>query len=318
MWEDEIFSLLDEIKDSIDDAKVILGGKAGGKVTLPLEGKINISAIRATVQKCLSLSSKSLEKPEEGTFWAMLRCDLALGQRGPDGNPILMCHPNDFFCCSNKPWDEVVKEFPEAITIVPKKEVIPTPLPEVTITPPLKCENCPYFSQADERWNPPNFYIIGPGCTTTMRRNGCALTSLAMILSGFGVEKANPLTVGKLTNQLGLWICGEGSPKGFACKIADTLAPGQFECKYTESFNEVLKALEAGKMVLFGANGHPPYVGDGKSHYYALTKIENAYGEKIIYYNNPGRKYPGERKCSKLPASYFQKAMLKAYIIGRK
>jgi len=38
----------------------------------------------------------------EDPTWVMLNCDLALGNKGPDGNDITECHSYDFFCCTNK------------------------------------------------------------------------------------------------------------------------------------------------------------------------------------------------------------------------
>jgi len=321
-WEEEIFNIIEEINSAIEDAKVMLGEKEG-KVTLPAEGKINILEIRKMAEKCLNLSAKSLEKPEEGSFWAMLRCDLALGQRGPDGKPILSCHPNDFFCCSNKPWDESAKEFPEKAKVVPEEKVLTTSLPSVTSSPSLACDktNYPYFGQYEKNWA--TEIISSPGCipARTMRRAGCALTSLAMILANYGL-KVDPLVVAKTHNELNLWVCGQGSAAGFPCTIVNKLAPGEFSCETAKNFNDVVNALKSGKSVLFGGRGHPPYLG-GESenekkqntHYLVLTKLDKNWGEEIIYYNDPGT---SRRRCGALPEDYFKNRMYKAYIIGKK
>jgi hypothetical protein len=150
-----------------------------------------------------------------------------------------------------------------------------------------------------------------------MKQAGCALTSLAMILSHFGLE-VDPRKINKTNLELNLWVCGEGSKHGFACNIIEELAPGQFECKATFDFNEVVEALKNKKIVLFGGRGRPPYLGmdsNVSTHYIVLTKLEKAWDEEIIYFNDPGS---GKQPCGFLPKETFEKSMFKAYIIGKK
>lgn len=326
MWEEELFKFINGIKFDIEDVKVILGKKGGGEVTLPEEGKVNIQIIRGLFQKCLSLGPRPGEQPEAETFWIPLRCDLALGNKGPDGKPILNCHPNDFFCCTNKSFEEAVKEFPEVkavakeAVLVPPPEPrppssIPTPTPpsqaqppqvEKVFLPPSACEgtNFPHFSQHDPKWaNEPYPPCYGPPKTSkrkTISRSGCGPTSMAMVLNYFGIP-TDPIKEATWSGKNGYYKCEGGTAHAFCCARAKNVG---LKCEVEYNVKNLLKEIENGKVAIVAGRGPPPYTKGG--HYVVLTKVEEEWGTKRVYVNDPNNSVRRKRPpCVKLPIDFF-------------
>jgi len=290
IYEDEIFSLLDWTKGDIEDAEFVLEGE---------ENPIDLKTIRAWTQTCLSLGApKTREKPEEEPFWALLRCDIAIGNKGPDGNPIILCHPQNFFCCTTKPPS--INPFPSMFQ--KRKPEVTTPLPDEPYSPSEFYNKVPHFSQYDERWKSQSF-----GCGKTIGQAGCGPTSMAMSLNYFGSEN-DPPSVADWVLKNGYRICGKGTAHKFCCKAPEILGKEKgLKCKSLHgNVKEVLNEIKNGKnkVAVVSSRGAPPYTKGG--HYIVLTGIEKEWNEEFVLYNDPagyiGRKRP---PSGKKPIDWF-------------
>lgn len=275
-YEDEIFNLLGVIKEDIEDAQLYL--KTNEK------DKIDLDAIRGAIQTCLSFGAGTTitEKPEEESFWALLRCEMALGNKGPDGNTITDCHPMNFYCCSNRPTAKEIRKFPSAAR--KERTTVSTPLPEEPHLPTaVGYNNVPIFLQCDENWKKVNF-----GCgNSTICSSGCGPTSIAMALSFFGV-KVDPPTVANWVLKNGYRVCGNGIAWNGICAAAKEFGKGSIKCeKYDYKVEELLEELgkDKNKIAIVSRKGPPPYTEGG--HFIVLTGIEKRGNKEFVCYNDP-------------------------------
>ena len=274
IYEDKIFSLLDWIKGAIEDAQLAL--------ETPEEDQIDLKTIRVATQTCLSLGApKTGEKPEKEPFWALLRCEMAIGNKGPEGNIITNCHPQNFFCCTNKP--PATNPFPSVVQ--KERPSVYTPLPDKEPYSPSTYghNNVPYFSQYDEKWKNQPF-----GCGTTIGQAGCGPTSMAMSLNNFG-SKTDPPSVAEWVLKNGYRVCGKGTAHKFCCEAVKTFGKeAGLKCKELHGQTEaVLNELKnaKNKVAIVSGRGIPPYTKGG--HYIVLTGIEKIWGEEFVFYNDP-------------------------------
>jgi hypothetical protein len=300
IYEDEIFKLLNEIKGGIEDAQLLL--ETG-------ENKIDLNMIRAGIQTCLSFGARTSigEKPEEEPFWVLLRCEMAIGNKGPGDNIITDCHPQNFFCCSTKPTADEIRQFSSVLR--EERPPIYTPLPGEKPYSPSSGDSAapkqvPFFSQADPNWG--NLRWGPPGCPDTFRKSGCAIAATAMALRYFGVE-IDPPQLAKWARDKGYLGCPgfyspfwkEGIPKLGKEKNVEgikTVVKGDIK--------EVLESLEEGdKLAIVRGRGTPPYSKNG--HFIVLTGIKEMWGEKWVYYNNPGYYAAIEKRYGHRPIDFF-------------
>lgn len=304
IYEEEILNRLDWIEGDIEDAQLILEAKE--------KDQIDLKTLRGVVQTCLDLSDSD---------WVLLPCYLALGQKGPDGNPIKECHPQNFFCCSQKPPAEI-----------PFPSVIEKRRPEITIPPPTKpyspsektctsmsCQgetgksaSCkvPFFCQCDPRWK--NFVWYPP---YHLCRNGCMLTAAAMVLRYFGIE-TDPIKISEWALEKG-YLSKEGLSRSFWEKGIQELGKGQIKTKiYHGNIQGVLDELsnDKNKIAVTSAQASPPY--SSKGHFIVLTGIEKKWDQEFIRYNDPGTCLCLRRPCcGELPIDFFQRKNIEVGVV---
>lgn len=308
VYEEEILNLLTSTQAAIEEAQLLLKTKE--------KDKIDLDMMRAAFQTCLNYGARTTvtEKPEEKPFWMLLRCEMALGNKGPDGNIITDCHPQTFFCCSNKPTAGEIKQFPSVLR--QERPAVYTPLPEGPYSPEPSpsygYNKVPYFSQYDEKWR--NKYF---GCGKTIGNAGCGPTSIAMALNFFG-EKTDPPSVADWVLKNGYRVCGAGTTSQACCKAVETLGKEEgLKCKeFHGNVKAVLDELRNGKdkVAVISGRGAPPYTKGG--HYIVLTGIEKEEGNlEFVYYNDPA--YDPERQKirpprGKKPIDWFEKMGIRA------
>lgn len=89
LLEEDILRIIKELKgELIDDPNIIETS----------EEEIDLlSVIRVGAGFCFNEN----QDPQTDPTWSLLNCDLALGNKGPDGELIGSCHPHTFFCCTS-------------------------------------------------------------------------------------------------------------------------------------------------------------------------------------------------------------------------
>ncbi|MEO0087567.1 MAG: C39 family peptidase, partial [candidate division WOR-3 bacterium] len=302
-YENELLRILERIENNL--------GELTKYLTFNKEYGTGLAIIRQDFAYCLSLTTKwrLTEKPEEGSFWGLLRCEEAIGQKGPDGRIINSCHPQDLFCCTNKPSVEKIKEFSTLArkiesTIVQPKEEIYSPVKQGS-------SNVPYFSQKDPRWRNKDF-----GCGKTIGEAGCGPTTIAMALNFLGI-KTDPPTVADWVLKKGYRVCGSGTAHAACCAAVKEFGKGSFKCEELHGkTKEVLEMLKDGRGVIIAdvsGRGPPPYTKGG--HYVVLTGVEKEWDEFFVNYNDPAFDplKPEIRPAqSKLPIDWFEKLGIRA------
>lgn len=292
-YENEIFRLLSGLKGGIEDARLIL------------DGDLNI--MRTGMQQCLGLGARAVitGEPEEEPFWMLLRCEKALGNKGPDGNFITDCHPENLYCCSSRPLAGEIRGFPSALRITRPPTYIP-PLGRFHTPSESGFNNVPFFSQYDIRWR--NRYF---GCGRTIGTSGCGPASIAMALNFFG-EKVDPPSIANWVLQNRLRVCGAGTAHAACCQAVEFFGQEEnIRCKeFHGNIRAVLNELrnDENKIAVVTGRGAPPYTAGG--HYIVLTGIEKIAGREFVHYNDsafdplrPERRPSQGRK----PVSWFEK-----------
>ena len=287
--------LLASIKESIDDAQKILEAKE--------KDKIDLNMLRAEIQTCLSLGASTAfpEKPREESFWTLLPCEAAIGNKGPDGNIITSCHPQSLYCCTTKSPEE--SPFSSATQKIRPPVSTPPPPPGGYYPPSdYGLNNVPYFSQLDPNWKNTPF---GP-CGETIGESGCGPTSMAMVLNFFG-HKTDPPSMAKWVVENNFMGCKVGTYGGFCCKAVEAFGKeAGLKCKALHGNVEaVLNELRKGDRIAIvsGKDSTPPYTSAG--HYIVLTGIVKEAGEEYVYYNDP-LPLKGRPAQSRKPIDWFE------------
>ncbi len=312
IYEDKIFSLLDELQGYIQDSKFIINGKVENKVENK-ENLFSLEIIQENIHTCMTLGPEHpLEKPTGKSFWELVNCELSIGNKGPDGEPIKNCNPQSFYCCSNEPLKE--PRFSPSLFSLPSFYN-----PSYHLKEPYKFSekgynNVPYFSQNDPRWK--NKYF---GCGATLGLNGSAPTSLAMVLNYFGI-KTDPIKVVDLILKEDYRDCEKGFKEGFICKVIETLGKGKgIKCE-KKNVTEILDGLKNNKIAIIKTRSIPPYPNGG--HYVVLTGIKTKWDEDFIYYNDPSYDITLLKKGKKYfekPSDWLtKKGILEGYLIYNK
>lgn len=257
LYEDEIFSAIKRIKESFSNASYTLNDA---------ENPLRLDVIRKATSLCFSPST-------EETTWALLDCEMALGNYGPDGAVITGCHPGNFFCCTSSKELAKSPPFPSAVE---KPQPSASSVASGMVFPPSKYgkNNVPYFSQ-----NRPAIWAndrLG-NCrdSTTIAGAGCKLTSTAMVFKYYGVE-TDP---GRLNKQLRSTFQG--------CLIANIKTNASiFGLKATKlgTKNTVVQKLKEGNYpIIVGFRGGVAVTGSKGQHWIVLTGIDKDY----VYKNDP-------------------------------
>ena len=283
IYEDEIFRLLTAIKGSIEDAQLVLKAKEKDVVDLRI--------MRADIQTCLSLGAQTVppEKAGEEPFWMLLRCEMAIGNKGPDGNIITDCHPQNFYCCTSKPpalspfLPTVQRERPATYTPLAKGPYSPS------ASPAYGFNKVPYFNQYDDRWRSKDF-----DCGTTIGNAGSGPTSMAMALNFFDV-KTDPAIVADWVLENDYRLCRAeaaqepGIAQEFCCQAVENFGKEKgLKCKeFHKDIKAVLNELKNGKnkVAVINSRAAPPYSKGG--NYIVLTGIEKEWSQEFVYYNDP-------------------------------
>ena len=247
--------------------------------------------------------------PEE-PFWKMVNCEMAVGNKGPDGKAIENCNPQSFYCCSSKPLDQ--SRFASSLLSLPSYYNFSYSPKKPYKFSEYGYNKVPYFSQNDIRWK--NRYF---GCGTTIGLAGSAPASLAMALNYFKI-RTDPITVAVLILDKDYRNCEKGLEDGSICELIKILGKGALKCE-KKGVPEILNGLKNNKIAIVKTRSIPPYPRGG--HYIVLTGIKERWGENFIYYNDPsyditliqqGKKYFNK------PSDWLEKkGILEGYLISK-
>ncbi len=303
--------LLEKIGNGIKAAENTLRGEKADKPSL--------DQVRKDLQSCIKLGTRTWNKPERESFWVLLPCEMAIGNKWINGDIITNCHPQSFFCCSNKSLDndviyfetesffsQIAKEGPPVSTPLPEGPYFPTTLPPVCDSNSTNCvvNNVPYFSQHDDRWRNQLY-----GCGTTIGNAGSGPTSLAMALNFFDV-KVDPLTIADWAFKNGYLVCASGTIDAFCCRAVEKFGKEKgVKCEeHHRDVKAVLQALGKGKVAVVNERAVPPYSQGG--HFIVLTGTKEEWSQKFVYYNDPNYDFllPKTRPAqTRKPIDWFEK-----------
>ncbi|MDD5606783.1 MAG: hypothetical protein PHN37_02910, partial [Candidatus Pacebacteria bacterium] len=222
--EDQIFIILKEIKELLNISPYLLGQE---KEFIEVEGEkklirypYNLEIVRGGISICAA----SPEYP----LWEVFSCEQARYAIGPDGDYILNCNPNNFFCCGYTEEPMPIPTEQEVITriereIATKADVIPRKDNyDVSNYEAISEGNCPLGWECNQDiLNPPQYQDASvplKQLLTCMRdyldayqANQEANNNVLVGLNKYGkIGRISSITDSKLYSGLCDWITGSG------------------------------------------------------------------------------------------------------------
>ena len=140
-----------------------------------------------------------------------------------------------------------------------------------------KCPNVPFYAQGDSKWggNPYPAKNDRSCDKTTISTSGCGPTSLAMVLSAFGI-KTDPAKIAKESTNANYRVCNAGSShdiinlaKNYGLKTTGEL-----------QWDTVKKYLLEGGLVIAHGHGAMPYTSGG--HFVVITCYDPTTGWVLV------------------------------------